>query len=94
MMFGVLRKNFRKIKYFRMKALGNNILIKPKPREHVLTSGIIIPSTAKDPRMEWGVVEDGNDVIPTGSNVLYLGLKCFTHNGVKVVSVSKILYWE
>jgi co-chaperonin GroES (HSP10) len=77
-----------------MKALGNNILIKPKPRERVLASGIIVPETAKDPRIEWGEVVDGNNVVPTGSSVMYFGLKCFTNDGVKVVAVNKVLYWE
>ena len=39
-----------------MKALGNNLLIKPCDKNKVLKSGIIIPDSASPSGLEWGTV--------------------------------------
>lgn len=76
-----------------MKKLGNNILVKPNPRNTTTKSGIIIPETAALPSQEWGVVEEGNDLVEDGLRVLYLGDKLFVDEGIKVVPVNRLLYW-
>jgi co-chaperonin GroES (HSP10) len=77
-----------------MKPTGNSILVRPEPYERVTASGIIIPETASDPKMEWGVVVDGNGKVPDGSRVLYFGRHCFSKDGEKLVNVKKIVVWE
>ena len=74
---------------------GNNITVKPQPAEKVLASGIIIPDTITIKNHEWGKVVNGNDLIPTGSTVLYYGKKCFKEDGKdeKLVATNKVFYW-
>lgn len=77
-----------------MHCKGKNVVIKPSPREKVLKSGIIIPDTATPPSQEWGDVVDGNDIISSGSRVLYIGKKNYEEGDLKIVPNNKILYWN
>jgi len=74
-----------------MKPLGNNVVVKKKPREMVRPSGIIIPETASDPNSEWGVVVSGNEKVSEGREVLYFGKHCYAEGDMKLVHVKKIL---
>ena len=81
-----------------MRQKANHVVVKPRPRDKVLPSGIIIPETVKDPSKRWGVVVQGGtmphgDVIKDGDSVLYGG-KNFVSNGEEVVSYKNILYVE
>ena len=77
-----------------MTPKGNNLLVKPEPRERLTANGIIIPDIVSDPKMEWGRVLCGNEKIPEGSRVLYFGRNCFGKDGEKIVSMKKIIVWE
>lgn len=84
-----------------MKSVGNNILVKPEPRDRRLASGIIVPDTVDNKDFEWGIVVQGNedaggdvvDVVGTGSRVLFSGRNCYSDGKNKEVAVKKCLYW-
>ena len=76
-----------------MIALGNTLKIKPQPREKKI-GNIYLPETALLPNMEWGVVTQGCEEIPTDTRVLYMGLKCFEQDGEKLVPIRKVILWE
>lgn len=84
-----------------MKATGNNLLIRPEPRDSVLPNGLIIPDTVGKSDKEWGVIVEGAEKLidsygnkaENGMKVLYFS-KCFEKDGVKLVSNKKCLLWE
>lgn len=75
---------------------GNNVTIRPRPRDKVRPSGIIIPDTVKKGSMEWGDVLDvsGDTDIKVGDYVLFYGGKCTEENGVKLVEHKRVIYRE
>ena len=77
-----------------MKPTVRNIIVKPKPRDKVLPSGIIIPDTASKPNQEWGEIVVGHGEYKAGMHVLYFNAKCFEKDEEKIVSVKKIIYCE
>ena len=82
-----------------MKPKGDNILVRPKAREKVLASGIIIPDTVTPKSMQWGCVLEGKGDIKEGMSVLFYGGKCSTKDKgkdteEKIVSINKILLYD
>lgn len=73
---------------------GNNIIVKPKPREKVTASGVILPDTATLPNQEHGVIVEGYGEFEVGMNVLYHGARAFEEGDLKVISKDKIILWD
>lgn len=69
-----------------------NIKVRPQPMEKVVR-GIIYPDTMTPKNQEWGVVTDGNGLVPDSSRVLYAGAKSFEKDGEKIVNKLKLYYW-
>lgn len=76
-----------------MTPKGFNLKVKPKPREKVTSFGLILVDTATPPSMEWGIVTDGNGLLPDGARVLYFGKKSVEREGEKIVNRMKVLYY-
>lgn len=79
-----------------MKALGNNIRVKPHAKESVRPSGIIIPDTATESNQEYGTVlgVSGEVDLKEGDEVLYFNSKCFEKDGEKIVDHKKLIYFN
>lgn len=85
-----------------MTPKGNNITVKPKPREKVLASGIIIPDTAKQSNRDWGVIVEGAERLidsygnkaENGMRVYYFNTKAFRKGDEVIVSTKNCILWE
>lgn len=85
-----------------MESSNSTILVKPKPRDTVLPSGLIIPDTAKKAGREWGVILQGAEHLENsygekaknGMRVYYFTSKNFEKDGEKLVSIKNCILWE
>ena len=79
-----------------MTPKGVHLKIKPKPKEKVLKSGIILPDTVTPQGHTWGEVIEANDYlenskgekIKVGARVLFFG------ESKSIINNRQVLYWE